>query len=181
MTVADFLFQPMHVSTETIWGLRVLQKCWAEHYAEWAVGMLEAGYDSKNLRMLAGIEPRSSVFEAEDYFQRTVSELGLTEPLKETAIKAYSIYVAEQIIGRKVPARDGVKMLFRVCMESDYPKYLMIWFNLDDACDDIRCGGEPWSYPGLTKDNLEATVIKEAKAFIEDQREQINRTSQRRS
>ena len=120
--------------------------------------------------MSAGIESKSSVFEAEEYFQRTLKELGLVEPCKEAAYKAYSIHVAERIIERKVPARDGVKMLFRVCSESNYPKDMIVWFNLDDACDDVHYGNEPFTYPGLTKDNLEETVITEAKAFVAEQR-----------
>jgi hypothetical protein len=163
----------MSISTEAIWGLRMLKKCSIENYAEWAVGQLEKGVDSKNLRILAGIELKSSLFEAEDYFQRAVHELHLTEPSKKIAIEAYSACIAEQIIERKVPARAGVKMLFRICSECDYPKNLMIWFNLDAACDDVHYGSEPITYPGLTKENLEERVINEARAFVEQHRQAI--------
>ena len=156
----------MRISTEAIWGLRAMRKCRAEHYADWAITMLEAGHDSKHLRVLAGIESKSSVFEAEEYFQQTAAELGLEEPSNESAMKAYCIYVAEQIVERKVAARDGVTMLFLVCMDADYPKNLMIWFHPHDACEDLRYGYEPYSYPGLTKMNLEETVIKEAMDFV---------------
>jgi hypothetical protein len=164
----------MRISTEAIWGLRAMRKCWAEHYAEWATTQLEAGCDSKHLRILAGLVSKSSVFEAEEYFHQTIHELGLTEPSKEIAMKAYCVYVAEQIIERKVAARDGVKMLFSVYIDSDYPKNLWIWFNLDDACDDVHYGHEPYTYPGLTKKNLEEMVIKEAKLFVEEQRRKTN-------
>jgi hypothetical protein len=164
----------MRISTEAIWGLRAMKKCSIEHYAEWAAGALEEGFDSRNLRILAGIELKSSLFEAEDYFQRTANELRLIEPPKETAMKAYSSCVAEQILERKMPAREGVKMLFRVCIECGYPKYLMMWYSLDEACDDVDYGNYPFSYPGLTKENLEDTVFKEAKEFIDRHKKQAN-------
>ena len=86
------------------------------------------------------------------------------------AIREYALYRAEQIVEGKLPARDGVKLLFHLCMDCNYPADFMVWYNLDEGCDLIACGDEPWTFPGLTHDNIEQTIRKVAKDFIDSQR-----------
>ena len=160
----------MIVSTTSIWGFRVMKKCTSDDYVNWAVGMLESGSDSKHLRILAGLESSTSLFETEDFFARSIKEIELFEPSREEAIRGYSVYVAGQIVRREVPAREGVKRLFQLCVACDYPGYLNNWYTLDDACHDIEYGNYPYYYPSLTKDNLQETVLGIARKFLEEQK-----------
>lgn len=153
-------------TTAGIFGLRAMQKGLAEDYADWAVGMLESGSDSKSLRILAGLTKTDSCFEAEEYFRKAISEIGISEPTKEKAFHDYAVYCAERIVDEKIDIRNGVKRLYSLCVEADYPKWLMIWFELDDALDDVFYRNEPYSYPGLTEANMKEKVIEEAKRFI---------------
>jgi hypothetical protein len=160
----------MAPSTAAIWGLRTMKECHSGDYIAWAVGLLESGFDSRHLRILAGLDGNASLFETEDYFARTNRELGLSVPSKEEAIRAYSVHIAEQIVDARLSPRDGVKRLFNLCTACDYPPYLSIWFALDDACDHLEYGSEPFTYPGLSEENLRETVIKEARKFIAEQK-----------
>ena len=57
----------MSLSTATVFGRRAMNRVTAADYVEWATGMLTNGQDSPNLRMLAGLDERGSVFEAEEH------------------------------------------------------------------------------------------------------------------
>jgi hypothetical protein len=120
--------------------------------------------------MLAGMERSSSPFEVEDFFQRAARELELKESSKDVAIRSYSIDLAQQIISDEIPIREGVRRLYGLCLAGDYPSYLMIWSDLDDALADVEYGYEPHRYPGLTRESSKETVVKEARAFVESAR-----------
>jgi hypothetical protein len=44
----------------------------------------------------------------------------------------------------------------------------MRWYNLNDALIDVMNGYEPWSRPGLTRENAQSIVEQEAKTFLEE-------------
>jgi hypothetical protein len=70
----------MPLSTATVFGRRAMSCVTAADYVQWATGMLTDGHDSPNLRMLAGLDERGSVFEAEEHFGRALRELQIPEP-----------------------------------------------------------------------------------------------------
>lgn len=60
-----------------------------EEYVEWAVQAIVDGIDSPSLRILAGLPHLVIPSEAEHYFQRTLSELGVPLISGEEAIRAH--------------------------------------------------------------------------------------------
>ena len=129
--------------------------------------MLESGIDSKHLRMLAAFEPKDSNFEAQERFAYCARELSLPDLTKSDAVRGYAKYLAMQIINGQSPPREGVRKLCVLCYENDYPKYLMPFYNLDDARADVDGGYEPFSWPSATHANLDDLVLAEARTFLQ--------------
>ncbi len=154
------------ITTDVIFGLRALERGTTATYVDWATGMLEKGADSRSLRILAGLELSISVFEAKDYFLKAIAELGIREPEKSHAITGYAAYLAERLIDNLIPQETVIMRLSELCCVSGYPANLMIWYELYDALRDIEYGGEPWSYPGLTKQNAPGIIAQEAAKFL---------------
>ena len=157
----------MPLSTATVFGRRAMNRVTAADYVEWATGMLTDGHDSRNLRMLAGLDERGSVFEAEEHFSKALRELRIPEPDETGKLRAYSCDLARQIVDGTLAAEAGVKALYQVCLATDYARPFMIWLYLDDALDSIRAGEYPHTYEKATAANFGDIVKMEAQRFVE--------------
>lgn len=149
-----------------IFGKRALQQLSTDDYAAWAAEMLVHGYDSRSLRILAGLDKFTSTFEAENYFARSLSELNLTPPDSDTAIRAYACEIARQIIEDKLAAKDGVRALFKICIATECARDFIIWLELDDALDSLMSGNYPFTYQSATLENFDEIAKREAANFI---------------
>jgi hypothetical protein len=128
--------------------------------------MLVRGYDSRSLRILAGLNRSGSTFEAEGYFDRSIAELNLTPPDPDAAIRAYACAIARQIIEEEITAPEGVRALFKICIATDYASDFIIWLELDDALDSLVSGNHPFTYQSATLENFDEIAKREATNFI---------------
>jgi len=135
-------------------------------YVDWATAMLEHGHDSKNLRMLAGLES-DNTFEAREHFLQAMRELGLSEPDPHTAMRAYACELAQQLASGTLDPTAGVRHLYDMCVTESYRRDFMIWYELDDALADIAAGNHPWTYPALTPENQSKVIREEAIKFMD--------------
>lgn len=158
----------MKMSTSAIQAKYVLGRGQAADYIDWAVVALTEGLDSKNLRILAGLDRFVSPFEAEEYFLKARKELSLPEPTKEEAIRAYAVHIARGLLEPDSDFGTLVRMLSELCSSNDYPKCLMVWYNLDDGLCDIKTGGYPHSFESLYGADPRIVVEKTAREFIQN-------------
>ncbi len=139
----------------------------AEDYIDWAVEMLEQGYDFRQLRILAVLDRKTtSRLEAGDYFLRCMKELNLPAPDSEKAILAYAREAAQEIVEENIPARKGVRNMFKFCLATDYDHDFVIWLELDDALDLLIEGEDSYSYESATLENFDSIAKLEAEKFI---------------
>jgi len=160
----------MSLSIATVFGRRAMNRVTAADYVEWATETLAGGQDSPNLRILAGLDERGSVFEAEEHFNRALRELQILEPDEAGKLRAYACDLARQILDGTLTAEAGVKALYQVCLFTGYASGFMVWIYLDDALDSIRSGNYPHTYETATAANYDDIVKMEAKRFIEQMR-----------
>jgi hypothetical protein len=149
-----------------IFGRRALGQVSSGDYKDWAGEMLVRGYDSRSLRILAGVDRFVSTFEAEDYFLRSIKELDLSLPAPDTAIRAYACEIAQQVVDNVIRAQEGVRWLFQICIATDYARDFIIWLELDDALDSLLHGNYPFTYESATLDNFDEIAKREAANFI---------------
>ncbi len=139
----------------------------AEDFFDWAVDMLEQNYDSRHLRILAGMDRKStSAFEAEEYFLNCIKELNLSVPDSHKAILAYACEAAQEIVDGKISARQGVRKMYQFWIDTDFDQDFVIWLELDDAIDCLIAGEYPHTYESATLGNFESIVKLEAENFI---------------
>ncbi|MBW4473535.1 MAG: ABC transporter ATP-binding protein [Stenomitos rutilans HA7619-LM2] len=157
----------MSHSTNAIFGKRALHQIFADDYIDWATELLVKGYDSPNLRILAGLDRRSSVFDIETYFIHAIKELDIEEPEPKAAIRAYACEIAQQIInGQFISLRQAIQPLYQIWLDTDHDPDYVIWLELDDALDSLYAGEFPYSYPSATLENIDAIVHQEAARFV---------------
>ncbi len=137
----------------------------AVDYINWAFSMLENNYSSFSLNILSSLREPLNIFEVEDYFGRALSEMELQEPSYEECARYYILHLSKKILRDKNNAFDIVYDINTVIRDIDYPEDLEEWFTISDMIDEFHYGGYNFK---LTKDELIATIMNEAKKSVEN-------------
>ena len=156
------------LSSKALFGRRLLGHISALDYIDWAVEMLLQDYDSLDLRILAGLDRQSSIFEVEGYFFRALKELNIEAEVEaKDAVQAYAYQIAQQIInGHFSSSRRAIRNLYRICVDTNYASDYRVWLELDDALDSLQAGDFPYTYPSATLENFDALIKQEAANLI---------------
>ncbi len=109
-----------------------------EDISDWAIKCLEKGFDSKNLRILASTNNFDSPFKTDDYFNRTLKELGWDKIERTDCLMEYSKILAQRIVEDRVDAIETSKVIYRILIELDYPSELQAWFEIDEMIFDYN-------------------------------------------
>lgn len=136
---------------------------------DWAVEMMQLGYDSPTLYMLAGINKPTNYFEVIDYVTDTVKELGLEMKSGDNAILSYASFYVHQIAKEKA-IRKNLTELYKFCQMNDYEKLVYDFYLLYWAWDDIDYEDNEYNHywDGARRENIEQIVIDVAKKWIEE-------------
>ena len=158
------------METEELLGKCAVQKETGDDFVAWAETMLAKGCTNINVEILAalGLEKPINIFEAKSCFENAKNELQIEIPCKEDCIMSYAKYLAKKIVNGKVAPADGVRTLFRLCSDAEYPKKLIIWYMLDEDIDLLNYDENPIFDPAMNKNNIDQIVIDKAKHFIEN-------------
>ncbi|HEY8224165.1 MAG TPA: hypothetical protein VIG25_02730, partial [Pyrinomonadaceae bacterium] len=88
----------MNVETNNLLAGRYLGWLTYEEYVNWAVGCLESGLDSQNIRILASLRKPLYSSEVEDYFNRSLRDLGWHLPDRTECLMEYARGFAREIV-----------------------------------------------------------------------------------
>lgn len=128
---------------------------------EWAEEALLAGWDSKPLAVLAGLDIPPNEFETDRWLADTFKSLGLAWPDKAELLDLLAITVAGDIVAGTIAPDVGCKELSKLCWMTDYPKKLMPFYAADDELDLARQG----IYG--TVENIAEDILKAARHLVE--------------
>lgn len=135
---------------------------------DWAIEMLQLGYETPSLLILAGLTKPVNQFEVRDYLKRALSELQLDEKTGDDATLSYSSYYIIQIAQGKDVKRN-LRMVYEFCKARDYEKLIYDFYLLYWAWDDLDFGNGYQAYwPDADKNNIQEIVIQTAKRWLAD-------------
>lgn len=140
-----------------------LERLSGEKVCAWAVSALEAGFDTENVRILAGmsLDAPPSFFEAQPYFMRALQELRLSVPSREEALRAYARSVAEDLVSGRITVESALYTIHSVVVSPlHHPPDLMGWCYLWE-------GNAPdGSFAEMTKEEFNQVTHKFAKTWL---------------
>jgi hypothetical protein len=160
--------RPLSKLTFKIVAFHEIQQADTDESVDWAIEMMELGYESPTLFMLASFTKPTNYFEVIGFLKDTIEELGLEMKSGEDATLSYASYYVHQIAnGQKV--RENLTELYRFCQMRDYEQLVYDFYLLYWAWDDLDYEDTEYNYywDGVRRNNIEATVIEEAKKWIE--------------
>jgi hypothetical protein len=149
----------MNLETIKLLAERYMGMATHEQYIDWAISCLESGIDSKNIRILASLQKPLYSSEIDDYFNRSLKDLGWELPEPKECIIEYARSFAKEIVAGQVGPLEGCRKIYRVVVALEYPRELMSWLYLDD-------GLEPGTCRDLQGQELDEAIVKEARRFI---------------
>lgn len=155
------------METEELLGKAIVYGLIGEDYVSWAETLLSKGFDNESIEMLAslGLELPIDTDEAKSYYEKICNELKISFPEKKQALMAYAKYLAKKIVDKKITPENGASMLFRVCMEADYPEELLDWYVITEDPEFIWPNSI--DFEALDK-NFDQYIIVMAKRLLEN-------------
>src|SRR5262249_40999699 len=148
-------------TTNNILAERYLGSATYEDYIDWAVKCLESGIDSKNIRILAALQRPLYSSEVEDYFKKSLNDLGWKLPSRRECLLAYARSLAEQILSGDISPLDGCSKIYKVVVALQYPREMMSWVYLDEGLD-------PETYSDLQAAEWDQAIVNEASRLVNE-------------
>jgi len=134
-----------------------------ESWIDWAIEMIEAGYESDNLYMLAGITKPYNQFELQELTNKVLNDLHLDYSNKQKAIDGYAFFIITKTIDNPKGYLSALGELKDICMDLNFNEDYMNFYLLYYAKDDLD-GDNYWE--GVTRDNVDQIVKEEFSKWI---------------
>lgn len=99
-----------------------------------AADALEAGYDSRSLRMLAGLE-KPTVWDAEPLWRKAWEEIGERIPDKDESLLITADWVISRCEAKEFHPKYAASILARMAWQNDYDRRLLDIYCLVDYID----------------------------------------------
>jgi len=149
-------------------GKRLFSRADAKDYTDWAEQLLHEDVASDNVAILAsfGMDKYPDPIEIEEYFQKSLKDLGITLPNRKQGLLEYSKDICKGIIDGSIDPLLGEKKLYEICVDQEYDLPHLIWLYLDDDIDFLGDGESAQFNAGLTRHNLPEYITKLAIQFI---------------
>lgn len=137
-----------------------------EDYVNWAVQLLQEGYDSPSLRILAGLIPKLERDDIEFYFTKVCEELDINIPDTEENTTVTALRIKQAYNLGDLSAEETVRLMARLHREAQYLNPLLcIWMDIDEELSLIGSGFEGAIYPVEEFDSLNDLVRQELEFF----------------
>lgn len=133
---------------------------------DWAIYLLENGIESNNIEMLASFSKPTNAWEVKPYVQSVLQKFNLEEFKGEKATKAKAYYYVWSILNEDGEIISHLEKLCRICIDSNYEKSIYPFYLLKFSWEDLEDFGMSCHYEGVTYNNFNDTVLKEAKIWM---------------
>lgn len=151
--------------TYQLLGQRLLTWYDSKILVDWALKLLENGFDTESLEILAGLDKDDTELR-EKYFWKAIKELNINIDKQEIdLINFYVDNLVEEVISGSVTSKFGLKMMCEVVRKTDYTEKFMQFYMLDEDIDYLDYSGNSLIVYGLTKENTDQYILNEFKIF----------------
>jgi hypothetical protein len=100
---------------------------------EWAIKALERGFDSKNLRILASMQPIDSAYEIRERQRLALAELGWNIYAPYVYMIQWARRIAKDILSGKTDPMKGSAELYLILRSIDALFELSAWYSIDEC------------------------------------------------
>ncbi|WP_312769439.1 hypothetical protein [Epilithonimonas sp.] len=135
---------------------------------DWAIELLEKGIATENIQILASFPKPTDAWEIKSYVHKVLKEFDLEEFEDEEAIQNMCYYYILSIINEEGNLKSHLEKLSYFCIKSDYESSIFPFYLLKFSWEDLQDLGTSYHYDGVTLQNFNTVVRKEAKIWMEN-------------
>jgi len=139
-----------------------------ESWVDWALEMMEAGYQSDNLYMLAGVTKPYNQFELQELTKKVFEDLGLSYAHKEAVLKNYVYYLISNSIDYPETYYKTLRELKNICQDLDLEAAYMDFYLLYFAKDDLMVDEIQWYWDGANRENIDLIIRERFKKWMSE-------------
>lgn len=148
-------------------ALTTLNRVVDGRWVDWAVEMLDAGYESSSLVRLAGEPQPFNAFEMDSLVRRVFEELHLPMPVdgKRAALALASVWV-ERFLSGEAPMGVTLQKLSHLYFEAVSMPELSVFYLMQEGLRDLQDCEYSTHLPELTSENAEPLVRQRCEEWI---------------
>lgn len=129
-----------------------------EPWIDWAIEMVEAGYESEHLYILAGERPPYNQFVMQELTTKVLLELNLDYSDKSAVIRNYAVYLINSSINRPETYFETLQTLNNIYLEldrdPDYEDFSLLCY----AKEDLSLAEVQWYWHDATRENIDRII-----------------------
>ncbi len=138
-----------------------------ENVVDWAIEMIETGYESANLYMLAGETKPFNQFEMRDLTDKVLQDLHLSYSDKNKVAQDYAHSLINASIQNPATYFETLEKLKEIYLTLDMDAEYTNFYSLYFAKDDLNYSEHQWYREGATRENIDAIIKNEFQKFID--------------
>ena len=139
-----------------------------EPWIDWAIEMIEAGYESENLYMLAGETKPYNQFELHELTNKLFQDLRLDFSDKDEVIRNYVYYLISNSVEHPETYYKALRELREICLQLDYDSRYMDFYLLYFAKDDLMVDEVQWYWEGANRENIDQIIRDKFKQWLSE-------------
>ena len=137
-----------------------------EAVVSWAADALVAGFDSRSLRILAGLEPPLDQLEVGRLYSMAFTELGIRSLAEKEHIPFYIASVLRTMLSEKIERKKAMKRLADLHIDRGYDSQLRDFYLLYHAKSDLKSEEVQWYWQNADRSNIDQVVDEYAKHWL---------------
>lgn len=138
-----------------------------ENWVEWALEMMQAGYESDNLYILAGITKPYNQFELQELTDKVIADLNLETSDKSLTIRNYVYYILSTTINEPSKYLSTLREVKDICIDLDMEKEYIDFYLLYFAKDDLNESENQWYWDGADRNNIDDIIKEKFQEYID--------------
>jgi hypothetical protein len=154
--------------TEVLLAENLLSNTNSRKYVDWAVEIMEKGYESESLFILAGLDNDDSETR-EKYFNKATKELGFKTDFEKTyLLNVLAKNVAEKVLEKQITPSKGLIIFEEIIRESNFDKKYLAFFDLDEDLDMLNYKNSDRINPGMKREDKDKFICEEFNNFLNE-------------
>lgn len=127
-------------------------------WVDWALEMMEAGFESDNLYILAGITKPFNQFELHELTRKVLEDLGFSYADKDAILKNYVYYLISSSVDHPETYYKTLLELKNLCQDLGLDSAYMDFYLLYYVKDDLRVDEVQWYWNGANRQNIDQII-----------------------
>jgi hypothetical protein len=131
-----------------------------QEWIDWALEMLSAGYESESILYLDSFDLYDKMLGLRETINKALKDIGIDHSNHEMIIKSYADYIIESALNKEVSVTQALSMLKQMCLEQNWPKYLINFYSLYHAKIELGYSDSQYAWEGANKNNIDQIINK---------------------